>query len=75
LIRALQIVQIIIAVALIVTILKQPGKADGFNLISSSGETFYSKNKTKTYEAFLSKLTVFLAVGFAIITSLLTILR
>lgn len=73
--RALQIIQIIISVTLIITILKQPGKADGFNLISSSGETFFSKNKTKTYESFLSKLTVFLAVAFAIVTSALTILR
>jgi preprotein translocase subunit SecG len=75
LIRFLQIVQILIAVALIVVILRQPGKADGFNLISNGGETFYSKNKTKTYESFLSKTTVILAVAFAIVTSALTILR
>jgi preprotein translocase subunit SecG len=75
LIRFLQIIQIVIAVALIFTILRQPGKADGFNLISSSGETFYSKNKTKTYESFLARLTVILAVAFAVVTSVLTIIK
>lgn len=74
-IRFLQVVQILVAVALIIVILRQPGKSDGFNLISNGGETFYSKNKTRTYESFLAKATIILAVIFAIVTSALTILR
>lgn len=73
--KFLQIAQILVSIALIFTVLKQPGKADGFNLISTGTETFYSKNKTRTYESFLSRLTVVLAVTFAVITSLLTLLR
>lgn len=71
----LQIAQIIVAIALIVTVLKQPGKADGFNLISSSGETFYAKNKTRTYESFLVRLTIVLSILFAVITACLTLIK
>lgn len=67
--------QIIVSVALIITILKQPGKSDGFNLVSSGGETFFSKNKTKTYESVLAKSTVILAVLFAVITITLTLIK
>lgn len=73
--KFLQIAQIIVSVALIITVLKQPGKADGFNLISSTSETFYAKNKTRTYESFLSRLTVFLSIAFVVITAFLTLLR
>lgn len=67
--------QIIVSLALIITILKQPGKSDGFNLVSSGAETFFSKNKTKTYESVLAKSTVILAVLFALITIALTLLK
>ncbi|MCY6356853.1 preprotein translocase subunit SecG [Clostridium sp. ZS2-4] len=67
--------QIIISLILIITILKQPGKSDGFNLVSSGAETFFSKNKTKTYEAVLAKTTVIMAVLFAAITIALTLMK
>lgn len=67
--------QVIVAVALIIIILKQPGKSDGFNLVSSGAETFFSKNKTKTYEAVLAKTTVILGTLFAIITIALTLVK
>lgn len=71
----LQAAQIIVSIALIVVVLRQPGKADGFNLISSGSDTFYAKNKTKTYESFLARLTVILAIAFGIITIFLTLVR
>ncbi len=67
--------QVIVSLVLIITILKQPGKSDGFNLVSSGAETFFSKNKTKTYESVLAKSTVILAVLFAIITIALTLVK
>lgn len=69
----LQIAEIVVGIAIIVVVLKQPAKADGFNLISSGNETFYSKNKTKTYESVLAKTTVILAILFAVITIGLTL--
>jgi len=69
----LQIAEVVVAIAIIIVVLKQPAKADGFNLITSGNETFYSKNKTKTYESVLAKTTVILAILFALITIGLTL--
>ncbi|KYH29068.1 MULTISPECIES: preprotein translocase subunit SecG [Clostridium] len=71
----LRVAEILVCIALIIVVLKQPGKADGFNLISTGADTFYSKNKTKTYEAVLAKLTVILAIAFGLITIALTVIR
>lgn len=50
------VAQIILAVIIIVSVLVQPGKMDGFmNPISGTNETFFAKNKSKTKEAFLCK--------------------
>ncbi|MCY6371081.1 preprotein translocase subunit SecG [Clostridium ganghwense] len=68
-------VQVIVAIALIITVLKQPGKTDGFNLVSSGNETFFSKNKTKTYESVLAKSTVILSIIFAAVTIVLNLLK
>lgn len=73
--RFLQVAQIIVSVVLIIVILRQPGKSDGFNLVSSGAETFYSKNKTKTYESFLARLTVILSIIFVLITIFLSLVR
>ncbi|AAK78691.1 preprotein translocase subunit SecG [Clostridium acetobutylicum] len=61
------VAQIVLAFAIIITVLVQPGKMDGFmNSISGTNETFFAKNKSKTKEAFLVKLTVLFSVLFAI---------
>ena len=65
----LVILQLIIGVMLIAVILVQPGKTNGLSgLISGgSGESFYSRNKSRTSEAMLVRTTVILAILFAII--------
>ncbi|WP_333859272.1 preprotein translocase subunit SecG [Clostridium sp.] len=63
------IAQLIIGVILIGVILMQPGKTNGLSGFISGGpsESFYSKNKSRTSEAMLSRTTVLLAVLFAVI--------
>ncbi|MGL4730860.1 MAG: preprotein translocase subunit SecG [Clostridium sp.] len=62
---ALVIVQIISSILLMVCILLQPSKGNGIQgLVTGSSDTFYSKNKTKTKESFLIKLTIFFAIVF-----------
>ncbi|MCY6483144.1 preprotein translocase subunit SecG [Clostridium aestuarii] len=73
--KFLAAVQIITSVMLIITVLKQPGKTDGFNLVSSGSETFFSKNKTKTYESVLARATVVLAVLFTLATMGITLIK
>lgn len=67
----LVILHIIIAIALIVIVLMQSGKSAGLSgSIAGGAETFFGKNKGKTIDAVLSKITSAVAVIF-LVTSLL----
>lgn len=69
---ALEIIIVISAILVIVSIALQESKTSGLGgLVSGTSETFYSKNKTKTKEAFLIKLTVVSAIVFVISTVLI----
>lgn len=69
---AVTIIHIIIAVALVVVVLFQQGKDAGLSgAIGGEGaESFYGKNKGRSLNAVLAKVTAVLAVLF-IITSLI----
>jgi preprotein translocase subunit SecG len=65
-ITALKVVIIISALTVILAVSLQESKSSGLGgLVAGSSETFYSKNKTKTKESFLIKLTILSAVIFA----------
>ena len=49
---------IITAVFVIIVVIIQPSNSDGIGAISGRSETFYSKNKSKTLESKLKKLTI-----------------
>lgn len=67
---AIIVVHIIVAIALIVIVLLQHGKQAGLSgAIAGGAETFFGKNKGRTIDAILSKLTSVAAVIF-LITSL-----
>lgn len=71
---ALTIVQIIITVALIITVLMQSGKTQGLSgSIAGGAETFFGKNKGRTLDGILSKVTSVLAVLFVISSIALSI--
>lgn len=59
--------QVIIGIILIISVLAQPAKTQGFSLITGSTDTFLSKNKTRTFESTMSKVTIFCAIAFAIV--------
>lgn len=68
--------EFILALLLIVVVLLQPSKADGLKgFVTGTTETFFSKNKSRTKEALLSKSTVVLALAFAINTVALNIVK
>lgn len=66
------VIQLIVTVLLTVVVLGQEGKDPGMQSISgsnpSAGDSFFSKHSGGTKEAFMSKITVFLAIVFAIST-------
>ena len=68
---ALVIIHIIVAIALVAIVLLQSGKTAGLSgTISGGAETFFGKNKGRTIDAVLAKVTSAAAVVF-LVTSLL----
>ena len=67
----LVILHLIVAIALIAIVLMQSGKSAGVSgSIAGGAETFFGKNKGKTIDAILSKITAAAAIIF-LVTSLL----
>lgn len=71
----LTIVQVILSLFLIATILLQPSKHTGLSgSISGAADTFLSKNKAKTWDVRLAKITTVVAILFIVLTLALYIL-
>lgn len=49
---------IVTAVFVIIVVIIQPSNSDGIGAISGHSETFYGKNKSKTLESKMRKLTI-----------------
>lgn len=70
------VLELIFAIAMITLVLLQPSKTDGFKgFLTGNSDTFYSRNKSRTKEALLARLTVADAALFAIVTVLLNIVK
>nr|WP_253289417.1 preprotein translocase subunit SecG [Clostridium sp. MSJ-8] len=73
---ALLIVDVIIGLVVIVSILLQPSKSDALSglIQGSNNESFYSKNKSRTKEVMLERLTVVSSILFVIVTLVLNLI-
>ena len=72
----LVVLQVITSIAIIISVMMQPSKSDGLSgLIGGTSETFFAKNKTKTAEALLVRITVVSAICFIITTVMLNIVK
>ncbi|MBR3605961.1 MAG: preprotein translocase subunit SecG [Lachnospiraceae bacterium] len=69
------IVFIIICIALTGLVLMQEGKSAGLGAISGMAETYWGKNKGRSMEGALVKITKFLAVAFIVLAAILNISR
>ena len=73
---ALVIIHIIVALALIAIVLMQSGKTAGLSgSIAGGAETFFGKNKGRTIDAILSKVTAAAAVIFLVTSVVLWFLN
>ena len=71
----LSILQVVFAVFIIVVVLMQSGRQAGLSgSIAGGAETFFGKNKAKTWEAILDKLTIIVAAVFGVVALLLNLL-
>ncbi|MDO4292980.1 MAG: preprotein translocase subunit SecG [Eubacteriales bacterium] len=71
----LTVIFIAVCIALTVLVLMQEGKAAGLGSIAGGAETYWGKNKGRSMEGLLVKITRWLAVGFMLIAVILNISR
>lgn len=69
----LTIVLVIICIALTVLILMQEGKSNGLGAIAGASDTYWSKNKGRSMEGMLVKVTRILVIVFMILSCVLNI--
>ncbi|MCM1111745.1 MAG: preprotein translocase subunit SecG [Muribaculum sp.] len=69
----LTVIFIVVCVALVVLVLMQEGKSAGLGTISGAAETYWGKNKGRSMEGLLVKLTKVLAVSFILLAVLLNL--
>ena len=69
------ILQLLCGLAVIVIVLFQSGKSAGLSgAISGMADTFLSKNKAKTWDAKLAKMTKWVAIVFMVLTLVLCLI-
>lgn len=72
---ALTIIFIIISVVLAAIVLMQEGKSAGLGAISGAAESYWGKNKGRSMEGALVKITRILTISFLVIAIILDIKR
>lgn len=65
---------LIASVVLIIVIILQEGNQQGIGVVSGGADTFFSKNKARSYDAFLARATKWFAVGFVVVVLALNII-
>lgn len=69
----IQIIFILVCVALAAIVLMQEGKSAGLGAISGAAETYWGKNKGRSMEGQLVKITRILAVSFILLAVILNL--
>lgn len=70
------VLQVLSALFLIAVVLLQSGKRSGLSgAVAGVADTFLAKNKARSWDARLAKMTKWVAVGFVVFTVGLTILQ
>lgn len=69
----IQVLFILICIALTVLVLMQEGKSAGLGAVSGAAETYWGKNKGRSMEGKLVKITTGLAVAFMVLAVILNL--
>ena len=70
---AVTIIFMIVCVILSIVVLMQEGKSAGLGAISGAAETYWGKNKGRSMEGTLQKLTTILGVAFIVLSLVLNL--
>ena len=68
------IVLMLFAIAIIIVVLLQEGSQKNLGVVTSSADTFLSKNKARSVDAFRSRWTKVIAIGFFVLVIVTNIL-
>ncbi len=69
----LTVIFILVCIGLTVLVLMQEGKSAGLGSISGAAETYWGKNKGRSMEGLLVKITKYLAVFFMVLAAILNL--
>ena len=69
----LMVIFILICIALVILVLMQEGKSAGLGAVSGAAETYWGKNKGRSMEGKLVKITTGLAVAFMVLAVVLNL--
>ena len=69
----LTVVFIIVCLAIIVLVLMQEGKSSGLGALSGAAESYWGKNKARTMQGMLVKLTKIFGVLFMVLAIVLNL--
>ncbi len=58
------IILLLFSIAIIIVVLLQEGHQQNLGTITGGADTFLSKNKARSIDAFLARWTKFIAIGF-----------
>ena len=67
-------VLLLFSIAIIIVIILQEGHQQGLGVITGAADSFFSKNKARSWDAFLSRWTKFFALGFIVFVLALDII-
>ena len=71
----LTIIQVLCGLAVIAVVMLQSGKSAGLSgAIAGVADTFMAKNKAKSWDAKLAKMTKWVAIGFIVLTFVMCLL-
>lgn len=69
----LGVLLIIASIVMIIVIILQEGNQQGVGVVSGGADTFFSKNKARSYDAFLARATKWFAIGFVAVVLALNV--
>ena len=61
------IILIVVSIAIVFVVILQQGNQQNVGAISGGADTFFSKNKARSIDAFLAKWTKIIAIGFFVL--------
>ena len=69
----LTVIFVLVSIALVVLVLMQEGKSAGLGAIAGGAETYWGKNKGRSMEGTLVRLTKILAAAFIVLAVILNL--